>query len=272
MDVAEDRPGRHRGGRRLATGLAEQALEIERQRRHLDRVRRHRPLVARPVTVELDAVPLRIGEVERLRDEVVGRTRERPTGAGHPAQRACQVCPGRHEQRKVKEPGRPRRTRRRVRPWDELDERPPLDAERDESLSRRRAAGGRRSSRRSPAVARRRPPAAGSRRAVRQPVAGPSRAASSSSAHELMQNRLPVGCGPSSKTCPRCPPQVAQTTSSRTIRDRVEPHLDGVELGRLDEARPARARSRTSRPSETAPLHTRRSGRRRAPRCRCTHR
>lgn len=33
------------------------------------------------------------------------------------------------------------------------------------------------------------------------------------SARELMQYRFPVGVGPSSKTCPKCPPHFAQTTS-----------------------------------------------------------
>ena len=32
-----------------------------------------------------------------------------------------------------------------------------------------------------------------------------------------MQYRSPVGCGPSSNTCPRCPPHPAQCTSVRTI-------------------------------------------------------
>ena len=40
---------------------------------------------------------------------------------------------------------------------------------------------------------------------------------SSSRAQELMQNRWPVGSGPSSKTCPRWEPQRAQTTSVRRI-------------------------------------------------------
>ncbi len=32
-----------------------------------------------------------------------------------------------------------------------------------------------------------------------------------------MQYRSPVGWGPSSKTCPRCPPHDAHTTSVRTM-------------------------------------------------------
>src|SRR5262249_40139615 len=37
------------------------------------------------------------------------------------------------------------------------------------------------------------------------------------SEHELMQYRSPVWVGPSSKTCPRCPPQRRQTTSVRRM-------------------------------------------------------
>ena len=47
---------------------------------------------------------------------------------------------------------------------------------------------------------------------------GPAQASGSkSSAAELMQYRLPVGSGPSSKTCPRWPSHRAQTTSVRRI-------------------------------------------------------
>ena len=34
----------------------------------------------------------------------------------------------------------------------------------------------------------------------------------------FMQNRSPVGLGPSSNTCPRCPPQREQCTSVRTMK------------------------------------------------------
>src|SRR6266480_6595059 len=33
------------------------------------------------------------------------------------------------------------------------------------------------------------------------------------SASEFIQYRLPVGCGPSSKTCPRCPPHLSRTST-----------------------------------------------------------
>ena len=214
--MAEDRPGRHRDGRRLAAGLAEQALEIERKRRHLDRVTGERPFVARPVAVELDAVPLRVGEVERLGDEMVGGSGERPARTGHPAQRACEVGPRRHEEREVEEAGRPRRARRRVRIRDELDERRPVDAERDDvpSAAERLEADRRLVELAQPVDVAGAQPDRAEPRVSRQPA---HRRRASSSAQELMQNRFPVGCGPSSKTWPRCPPQVAQTTSSRTM-------------------------------------------------------
>src|SRR6185295_13565429 len=41
---------------------------------------------------------------------------------------------------------------------------------------------------------------------------------SSLSAAELMQYRSPVGSGPSSKTCPRCPSQAAHSTSVRVMK------------------------------------------------------
>ena len=41
---------------------------------------------------------------------------------------------------------------------------------------------------------------------------------SSSSPAALMQYRLPVGAGPSSKTWPRCAPLLAQTTSTRGMK------------------------------------------------------
>ena len=41
---------------------------------------------------------------------------------------------------------------------------------------------------------------------------------SKSSAAEFTQKRRPVGCGPSGKTCPRCPPQRLQCTSVRVMK------------------------------------------------------
>ena len=142
----------------------------------------------------------------------------------------------------MEEAGRPARPGRRLRRGLELDQRRPPSTPSAVSPSARRACAARSRPRRSRARDRRRPPAAGSRRGA-SPGAQSSPAGSSSSAQELMQNRWPVGFGPSSNTCPRWPPHVAQSTSMRDHAvAQVEPRLDRVELGGLDEARPARAR------------------------------
>ena len=51
--------------------FAEQRVEVEGERRHLDAVTAETPLIAGPVPVDLDAVAVRITKVERFADEVV---------------------------------------------------------------------------------------------------------------------------------------------------------------------------------------------------------
>ena len=58
-----------------------------------------------------------------------------------------------------------------------------------------------------------------SRSAGQAPGGRPTQALGSSfSAAELMQYLRPVGSGPSSKTCPRCPPHVAHVASVRVMK------------------------------------------------------
>ena len=66
--------------------LVGEVAQVQRQRRHLELAAVVAPLVARAVAVELDAVAVRIGQIQRLADEMVGdavqRTSEpRPAGA-----------------------------------------------------------------------------------------------------------------------------------------------------------------------------------------------
>jgi hypothetical protein len=82
-----------------------------------------RPFLARPVAIELDPVPLGVGEVERLADEVVGRAAQVPARIEDSAERAGEVGPGRDEERQVEQPRRPRRPDGCVGCADELDER-----------------------------------------------------------------------------------------------------------------------------------------------------
>jgi hypothetical protein len=134
VDVAHRRAVRHRGRRFVAARFGQQALEVERQRRHLDLVAGPAPLLARAVAVELDSVALGVAQVERLADQVVGRPGEAPARVGHAAQRAREVGPARHEQREVEEAGGASRTRRRVGRRQQLDQRLALEAHRDDAV------------------------------------------------------------------------------------------------------------------------------------------
>ena len=72
-------------------GAGQNTVDVERKRRHLQLAARVRPLLARTIAVDLDPVALGVVEVERLRDEVIGRAREPVARARHPLQRPCQV-------------------------------------------------------------------------------------------------------------------------------------------------------------------------------------
>src|SRR5918996_1570547 len=67
-------------------GLVQQRAEVERPREHPDRaVGCRRPLVPRPVAVQLDAVAVRVAEVDRLADAVVRGALERDSRVEHVA-------------------------------------------------------------------------------------------------------------------------------------------------------------------------------------------
>ena len=67
-------------------------------REHLQRaVRLLRPLVLRPVPIELDAVVVRVAQVERLGDAVVAGAFERDLGDDQPLERIGEQPPGRVE-------------------------------------------------------------------------------------------------------------------------------------------------------------------------------
>jgi hypothetical protein len=137
MDVTERRAGRHRGVGLLPARLGEEIVEVERERRHLDRVARERPLLPRAVAIQLDPIALGIRQVERLRDEVVGGAAQAPARAGDTSQSAGEVGARRDEEREVKEARGAGRTRRRVRIVHELDERCAVRAERRDAVDGR---------------------------------------------------------------------------------------------------------------------------------------
>ena len=108
----------------IARGRArEHALDVERERRHLQLALGARPVLARPVAVDLDSVALWIVEVERLRHEMVGRTREPVPGRRDPVQGAGELGPVGDEEREMEETGRATGAQRRVRVLDERHER-----------------------------------------------------------------------------------------------------------------------------------------------------
>ena len=79
-DVEVDVPDPRSHGHPVRLGvcglqLAEDAVEVERQGVHLQLAVGVAPLLARAVPVDLDPVALRVAEVERLADQVVGGAR-----------------------------------------------------------------------------------------------------------------------------------------------------------------------------------------------------
>src|SRR5581483_7731379 len=98
----------HRSAEVLELGrFGEQRPEVERRRVHL-----LRPLRARPIAVELDAVPVRIAQVDRLADAVVGGPAQPDPGLEHALHRTGERLPVRAADRDGVEPGRPGRRRR----------------------------------------------------------------------------------------------------------------------------------------------------------------
>ena len=92
--------------------LAEEALDVERQRRQA-RVDLALPDLARAIPVDLDPMAVGVVEVQRLADEVIGEAGERDAVARGVRQPAREVGALLEQQREVVEPrvaeGRPRR-------------------------------------------------------------------------------------------------------------------------------------------------------------------
>ena len=112
VDVAHHRAGRQAVERlrRRVVELAEEVVDVERQRRHpLGDLAL--PVLARAVPVDLDAVVVGVAEVERLADEVVGRARRAARGR---APRARASGRGRRARAPAARSGRGRCSRRRA--------------------------------------------------------------------------------------------------------------------------------------------------------------
>src|SRR5256885_15601843 len=91
----------------------EQVLKVEAFGEHRQAaVGRLWPAVPRAIPIELDAVLVRIAQIERLAHAMVARAVERDAGVDQAAQRTRERGAGRVEDRDVIEPGRALRRRR----------------------------------------------------------------------------------------------------------------------------------------------------------------
>jgi hypothetical protein len=101
----------HIAGAGSGRRLRHQVLEVERSRRHVHAVAvaGARPLLARSVGVDLDPQPVRVAEVERLRDAVVGGAVDRPARADDAIDRGRQLATRGMKPGHVEPPRAPRR-------------------------------------------------------------------------------------------------------------------------------------------------------------------
>src|SRR5215471_9510173 len=100
------------GDRRLrrSFGLLEQRDQIERRGKHRKlAVRIARPLLARAIPIKLDAVVIRIAQIERFAHAVIGSALERNLGRHQTPQRVGECGAARIEHGQMIEPGAARR-------------------------------------------------------------------------------------------------------------------------------------------------------------------
>jgi hypothetical protein len=122
VDVAHAGSVRHRRLRVLAPKLAEHSVEVQRQCVHLERPVANRPLLPRAIAVQLDAVALRVAQVEGLAHEVIGCAGESPAGLGDALQSARQVGAGGDQDRQMEEATGAVGAWRGIRLADQLDQ------------------------------------------------------------------------------------------------------------------------------------------------------
>ena len=83
--------------------VGQQVLEVDRFGAHVQETADVRPLGARPVAIDLDAVAVRIGEVERFADTVVRRALQHGFRLDQTSERSREVRARRHQDREVVE-------------------------------------------------------------------------------------------------------------------------------------------------------------------------
>ena len=89
----------------IAVPIVHQRLEIERVGDHGQLAAAHWPRIARPVAVDLDAVAVRVAEIQRLADAVVARAAERVAPSGEGCERAAERRAAGHQDGEVVQPG-----------------------------------------------------------------------------------------------------------------------------------------------------------------------
>src|SRR5690606_34719945 len=90
-----------------AFGGSEQILYVERIGAHFDAAIRAVPARDGTVGIDLDAIAFRIGEIDRLADDVVGSAVEGYVGPPDMAEPAREIGARRHEEGRVEEAGLP---------------------------------------------------------------------------------------------------------------------------------------------------------------------
>src|SRR5690606_20341510 len=88
----------------IAAGRLDKAADVQRQRLHLHFLGYPLPLVSRTVGVDLDAVALGVGQVDRLADEMVGRAVYGQTLLDRTLHPAGEICTLRKQEGRVEEP------------------------------------------------------------------------------------------------------------------------------------------------------------------------
>src|SRR5581483_2984515 len=115
--------GRLRLVRGSASDLRDDAVQIEGEGAHRQLAVDVAPFIARAIAIDLDAVSVRVGQVERFAYEMVRGAIERPSRAGEPGQRKAEVGPAWEKDRQVEEARRLPVKRRRGAVATQLDER-----------------------------------------------------------------------------------------------------------------------------------------------------
>jgi hypothetical protein len=130
VNVAHPGPRGHRpGGRDLSGELAEDPVDIQRKRGHLQLPVSHAPFVARAIPVDLDPIALGVIEVHGFTNEMVGSSRETPIGFDDATDRARQLGPTGNQDREVEQPGGSIGPGSCPRAMNELDQWAPVESE-----------------------------------------------------------------------------------------------------------------------------------------------